>query len=686
MTARTILILMLFSGGLSTGFGKYHAVLFNGTGISEPDKLIALTIAGIVNRDSARLYLLNVYETWSYNQTDEQWRDIYRSRGDVQFDSISGIVSLVERFRPFLAGVITYDPAKTYGNFPGQSFLWQGEYAALIGGLTSRIPATSAFASAMSLAIDDSVQVVDAFHADAVRWIPGKLESATHPWNNTALSSEEQYLTLLQWGVKVLLPLCNPSKFYIREISDFAIQNKMFQVNLAGNHDLKLDSLPTPKAVIVENILEYFHQQNPNTIFHIYGWIRPEPMTQWFAYFGASFHETLLGNLSWHSSFPVHDRTYVPRSLVDSDTMVVENKYYLMFVGSEGDASNWQFSFQSGAWLSPKRGSVPITWGWNLHLFEECPFVASYYYDTATPNDGFISVTSPLGYAYPDLWQNDVWNNAVAESDRLMTKFGIRSVYGYKHYEGNGIATYRGKTISNSFNFTKYGAFQKAIGSDLTLLFDPLLPLQTPLTQYGSILFNHCDDGSFYGNASNISTMATRILNSLKQKQPPYFLLAGYQRFRQDDFGVRIDPSAADMSVVRLEQLVSLMKFDPQIGDKIAVVTIDAFNALLRKYYAISAVSTAPSIPAAFVLDQNFPNPFNPSTTIRLYLPERTFVSLKVYDVLGREAADVVHKEIDGGTYSVRFSPTEFGLSGGVYFYRMRAKNFSMTRKMVFTE
>ena len=122
---KTISILLFL---LNTYGFAYNAVLYNGAGASSHDKYIALTIAGIVNRDSAQLYLLNVYETWSYNKTDEIWRDLYRSRGNVIFDSVASISQLIEKFRPFIKGGITYDGNRYFSNFSGQYFKWQGEY------------------------------------------------------------------------------------------------------------------------------------------------------------------------------------------------------------------------------------------------------------------------------------------------------------------------------------------------------------------------------------------------------------------------------------------------------------------------------------------------------------------------------------------------------------------------------
>ncbi len=649
----------------------YNAVLYNGAGASSNDKYIAYTIAGIVNRDSARLYLLNVYETWSFNKTDETWRDLYRSRGNVIFDSVTTIAQLIEKFRAYIKGGITYDANRYFSNFSGQHFKWQGEYASLIGGLTDRIPVTEATAVQYNISVDDSVFIEDSFDGDSPIWVTGKLDLASHPWNNTSLTEEHRYLTLLNWGVEKLLPRCNPSKFYIREITDFTIQRKMFQVNLAGTDGLDLNSMPALRADVLESALTFYHSKNQNTIFHIYGWINPEPMVQWFATFGSSFHETLFGNLSWHSSFPVASQLYIPKSTVRSDTSFVRNKYYIVFIGTEGDAGNWNIGFQSGAWLSADRGDVPVAWGWNLHMMDLCQFVASYYYDTATPNDGFLSVTSPLGYAYPDLWDNDVWTNAVDSTTYLMNKFNIKNFYGYKHYAPNGSIVYRGKTINNSFNFPKYGQFQAAVDAQLTFVFDPLLQTQRANTSYGTLIFNHVNDGSFYGDASNLQSMATRIINAVKTKPKPFFLLGGYQRLRQDDFNNRSDPSSVDINIPRLKQLADILKSDATIGNDIEIVTPEYFSVLLRKNLGLSDVEENTADIGDFQILQTYPNPFNPKTTIRFLIKEKSFTRISVFNSIGEEIVNLVNKEYETGVHEVEWNAE--GLSSGLYFINMKS-------------
>ncbi len=85
--------------------------------------------------------------------------------------------------------------------------------------------------------------------------------------------------------------------------------------------------------------------------------------------------------------------------------------------------------------------------------------------------------------------------------------------------------------------------------------------------------------------------------------------------------------------------------------------------------------------PGEFGLAQNYPNPFNPTTSINYRIAESGFVSLKVYDALGREAATLVNEVKPAGNYLVNFNAA--GLASGIYFYRLKAGNFTQNRKMI---
>jgi agmatine deiminase len=98
-----------------------------------------------------------------------------------------------------------------------------------------------------------------------------------------------------------------------------------------------------------------------------------------------------------------------------------------------------------------------------------------------------------------------------------------------------------------------------------------------------------------------------------------------------------------------------------------------------------ATAATTPIMPVA--LEQNHPNPFNPSTTIRYYLPERDVVTLSVYDVLGREVCRLVNgQEVSAGMHTIQWTGRDASgnqVSSGVYFYRLQTSLASITRKMV---
>ena len=86
-------------------------------------------------------------------------------------------------------------------------------------------------------------------------------------------------------------------------------------------------------------------------------------------------------------------------------------------------------------------------------------------------------------------------------------------------------------------------------------------------------------------------------------------------------------------------------------------------------------------LPLSFILHQNYPNPFNPSTTINYQVSVNSYVSLIIYDVLGREVAKLVNEDQSAGTYSVVFNAAQ--LPSGVYFYKLVAGTFSETKKLI---
>ena len=87
------------------------------------------------------------------------------------------------------------------------------------------------------------------------------------------------------------------------------------------------------------------------------------------------------------------------------------------------------------------------------------------------------------------------------------------------------------------------------------------------------------------------------------------------------------------------------------------------------------------NIPTKYGLDQNYPNPFNPSTTINYQLPEKNYVSLKVYDILGNLVGTLIAQEMEAGYHSVDWNAG--ALASGVYLYRFSGGSYISTKKLI---
>ena len=106
---------------------------------------------------------------------------------------------------------------------------------------------------------------------------------------------------------------------------------------------------------------------------------------------------------------------------------------------------------------------------------------------------------------------------------------------------------------------------------------------------------------------------------------------------------------------------------------------VNASNGSVTSRY--SSTWSFTTIPIQFALYQNYPNPFNLMTSISFDLPVATMVSLKLFDILGREVVTVISEEMQAGNYTRQWNASPF--ASGVYFYRLQAGNFVQTKKLV---
>ena len=128
--------------------------------------------------------------------------------------------------------------------------------------------------------------------------------------------------------------------------------------------------------------------------------------------------------------------------------------------------------------------------------------------------------------------------------------------------------------------------------------------------------------------------------------------------------------------------------FDYQLGTTIYKFTVSGdkifaarFDGLYYRDVKVTSVEKPLKQPKEFMLYQNYPNPFNAVSKINYSVPQISFVTIKVYDFLGREIITLVNSEKSIGNYSITFDASK--LSSGIYYYRMRVGDFVSTKKLV---
>lgn len=104
------------------------------------------------------------------------------------------------------------------------------------------------------------------------------------------------------------------------------------------------------------------------------------------------------------------------------------------------------------------------------------------------------------------------------------------------------------------------------------------------------------------------------------------------------------------------------------------------------KILSVTDADEVTNQPEEFVLYQNYPNPFNPVTSIQYAITNRQFVTLKVYDLIGKEVETLVNEELEAGIYKVEFNVAQVSrpeIASGIYFYKLEAGNYTETKKML---
>lgn len=141
---------------------------------------------------------------------------------------------------------------------------------------------------------------------------------------------------------------------------------------------------------------------------------------------------------------------------------------------------------------------------------------------------------------------------------------------------------------------------------------------------------------------------------------------------------------AAGKDVTALQQFVN--SIDPNLDadflrDEIISRILGTATIAMGKEYEEKSNANLNNMPEKYELGQNYPNPFNPMTKIKFSVPEKSLISLIVYDILGKEVATLVNREMDAGYHELVFDASAF--SSGIYIYQMKTRNYNETKKMM---
>ncbi|MDR3611830.1 MAG: T9SS type A sorting domain-containing protein [Ignavibacteriaceae bacterium] len=240
-------------------------------------------------------------------------------------------------------------------------------------------------------------------------------------------------------------------------------------------------------------------------------------------------------------------------------------------------------------------------------------------------------ITDAINYYESLIQQNKHVQFAVKELAKIRAKYSRNEISGY----------FDGLLTDNKY----YSVVEKLIGD--TYLKNN--QVDDAITAYNNVIKNNASEND--------------VINAKFEK------LFAYLHIKKDP--VTASQILSDIKVMNSKDTDVQMRID------LAERLINAKNKTVQK----SSYLTKEVIPKSYNLSQNYPNPFNPSTIISYSLPKPAVVTLKVYDILGREVATLVNENKIEGTYNITFDASRF--ASGVYIYQLRANNFVSSKKMV---
>lgn len=347
-------------------------------------------LQGLVNRHGPRL----MYDTqfWNWKPADTVWRDYYAEKKGIRFETLTDLHTVIDRFRESFKGLVIFDPKVEQTIY----------VACTLAGIEDLLPVAPAMAKELT-ARYPGLRVV---HNLEGRW--------------------QDEFAPLDYAIDELMPRCRPGMIYSVDnlwtgmsihTLDLAVARRAFVFRCSTNNAYPEDN---------KRIWRIHAAAGPNC--GVYGWGEPEDRYCQMASLNSNYIMcTEAPNLSFHAKIPADMQTFRQKSRVDRTRLrLEEDRYYVAFMTTEGDALKIHMAFHGGAWHDAARGSVPINWGFQPRMLDVAPAMAEYYYSTMTDKDYFFCGCSGAGYTYPNLMPEP--EQFFRETDEYMARADLQTM------------------------------------------------------------------------------------------------------------------------------------------------------------------------------------------------------------------------------------------------------------------
>ncbi|GMU23452.1 MAG: hypothetical protein AMXMBFR13_35300 [Phycisphaerae bacterium] len=328
-----------------------------------PEKVTFLCLQGLVNREGAKL----MYDAqfWNWAGADQFWKGYYTEKKGFTFEKLESTDEVLRRFASSYSGVVIYDPQV-------EQTMW---VACTLAGLHG--------------------------------WLPMSPEQAGRyphlPVRENFVGRWTDKVAPLRWALENLQPACARgiacsvdklwSGMSIDSI-DYAVMQKGFVYSAKPAR---------PDASEDEERIAHDVMAAVGPDCAVFGWTEPEHRyCELVSMHGNYIMCAEAPNLSFHRHVPGDVSRPRQKAHADKSRLKLEDKYYVAFMTSEGDAMKIHTVLHGQAWVCPDRGKVPINWGFQPRMLELAPAMAEYYYTTATEKDYFYCGCSGAGYTFPN--------------------------------------------------------------------------------------------------------------------------------------------------------------------------------------------------------------------------------------------------------------------------------------------